>query len=211
MARTRDSEAGCCTWRGGYQVIAHVSGVVAAVNLDSAVIEVGGVGILIHCGPRVLATLRIGEMSTLRTSLVVREDSLTLYGFTTDDERSMFELVQTASGVGPRLAQAILAVLNPDDVRRAITAGDTGALTQVSGIGKKGAERLILELKDRIGPVAAGSPPAGNEQVVSGLVALGWPQSTAELAAARATVAVGDDAPIATVLKHAIQLLGLRS
>ena len=132
-------------------MIAFVKGPVAQVNLSSAVLEVGGVGLELICTPGTLATLRTGQSATLPTSMVVREDSLTLFGFVDDDEKSMFELVQTASGVGPKVAQAITAVLSPDDLRRAIASDDVKTLTRVPGIGQKGAQRIILELKDRIG------------------------------------------------------------
>ncbi len=124
-------------------------------------LEVGGVGLELMCTPGTLATLRTGQQATLPTSMVVREDSLTLFGFLDEDEKSVFELVQTASGVGPKLAQAMLAVLAPDDLRRAIAADDVKTLTRVPGIGQKGAQRIILELKDRIGaPVGRGRPAA---------------------------------------------------
>ena len=115
-------------------MIAFVAGRVAALALDCAVVEVGGVGLTLQCTPATLAGLRVGETARLPTSLVVREDSLTLYGFADEDERVVFELLQTASGVGPRLAQAILAVLAPDAVRRAIGSGDTATLTRVPGV-----------------------------------------------------------------------------
>src|SRR3954447_18988007 len=127
-------------------MIAFVRGLVAAIGVDSAVVEVGGVGLQVFCDPGTLAGLRPGQEARISTSMVVREDSLTLYGFADDDAKSLFELLQTASGVGPRLAQAVLAVHQPDVVRRAILAGDVTTLTRVPGIGKKGAERLILEL-----------------------------------------------------------------
>src|SRR5580658_5452876 len=133
-------------------MIAHVRGTVAAVAPDGAVIEVGGVGMRVQCTPGTLAALRPGEQAQVATSLVVREDSLTLYGFLSDDERNVFELLQTASGVGPRLALAMLAVHAPDALRRAVTAEDLDALIMVPGIGRKGAERIVLELRDRLGP-----------------------------------------------------------
>ena len=104
------------------------------------------------CTPGTLATLRVGHQATLPTSMVVREDSLTVFGFLDEDEKQVFELVQTASGVGPKLAQAMLAVLTPDDLRLAVAAEDVKTLTRVPGIGQKGAQRIILELRDRIGP-----------------------------------------------------------
>lgn len=139
-------------------MIAFVRGEVAAVTLNSAVLEVGGVGLELMCTPGTLATLRVGRQATLPTSMVVREDSLTVFGFLDDDEKQVFEIVQTASGVGPKVAQAIVAVMSPDDVRRAITTEDVKALTRVPGIGQKGAQRIILELKDRIGPPVGAHP-----------------------------------------------------
>ena len=140
-------------------MIAFVRGEVADVGLTSAVVEVGGVGLEVLCTPGTLATLRVGRSATLPTSMVVREDSLTLFGFVDDDEKQTFELVQTASGVGPKLAQAMVAVLSPDDLRAAVAAEDVKTLTRVPGIGQKGAQRIILELRDRIGaPTGARLP-----------------------------------------------------
>ncbi|BCB89001.1 Holliday junction branch migration protein RuvA [Phytohabitans suffuscus] len=197
-------------------MIASVRGKVAAVSPDGAVIEVGGVGLAVHCAPGTLAGLRLGAEARLATSLVVREDSLTLYGFADDDEKQLFELLQTASGVGPRLAQAVLAVHPPETVRRAIATADTGTLTRVPGIGKKGAERLVLELRDRIGPVAVGTDEtagvlvgAWQEQVRQGLVGLGWTASQADQAvAAVAETLDGTTPPVPVLLKQAIRLLG---
>ncbi len=136
---------------GGVPMIAFVRGNVAAVTLSSAILEVGGVGLELMCTPGTIAQLRTGRQATLPTSMVVREDSLTLYGFADEEEKAIFELVQTASGVGPKVAQSIIAVLSPDGVRTAIATEDVKTLTKVPGIGQKGAQRIILELKDRIG------------------------------------------------------------
>ncbi|GAA3311093.1 hypothetical protein GCM10020219_018010 [Nonomuraea dietziae] len=106
---------------------------------------------LVHCTPGTLATLRVGEHGRLATSLIVREESLTLYGFATDDERTVFGLVQTASGVGPKLALAMLAVHTPNSLRVAVASADLKALTRIPGIGQKGAQRIVLELKDKLG------------------------------------------------------------
>jgi Holliday junction DNA helicase RuvA len=194
-------------------VIAFVRGQVADVTLSSAVLEVGGVGLELMCTPNTLATLRPGQSARLPTSMVVREDSLTLFGFVDEDEKAIFELCQTASGVGPKVAQAITAVLSPDDLRRAIAADDVKTLTRVPGIGQKGAPRIILELKDRIGsPLAtrAASPASGSswrDQVHQGLVGLGWPQRDAE----RAVDAVADEAgptpDVPALLRAALQTL----
>src|ERR1700754_4553369 len=137
-------------------MIASLRGRVAAVAPDRAVLEVGGIGLAVHCTPGTLAALHVGDQARLATSLVVREDSLTLYGFADDDEKHLFELLQTASGVGPRLAQAVLAVDHPDAVRKAIANADTATVTRVPGIGKKGAERLVLEMREPVGPIGIG-------------------------------------------------------
>ncbi|GAB7037484.1 MULTISPECIES: Holliday junction branch migration protein RuvA [Catenuloplanes] len=197
-------------------MIASVRGKVLAVAPDAAVIEVGGVGMAVQCSPNTLAGLRLGEEARLATSLVVREDSLTLYGFADDDEKHLFELLQTASGVGPRLAQAALAVHPPEVLRKAIGGGDTATLTRVPGIGKKGAERLVLELRDRIGPLPIGAdgvtgPTSGawQTQVAQALTGLGWTQSQADQAVAMVAETVdGPTPPVPQLLKQAIRLLG---
>ena len=136
-------------------MISHLDGLVAAIAPEGAVIEVGGVGLLVQATPGTLATLRSGERARVATSLVVREDALTLYGFASDDERDVFELLQTASGIGPRLALAMLASFSPDGLRQAIAAEDVTALTRVPGIGRKGAQRIVLELAGRLGSPGA--------------------------------------------------------
>ncbi|OEU96701.1 Holliday junction branch migration protein RuvA [Streptomyces oceani] len=172
-------------------MIAFVAGPVASLGPDTAVLEVGGVGMAVQCTPDTLAGLRVGEHARLATSLVVREDSLTLYGFPDDDARRTFEVLQTASGVGPRLAQAMLAVHHPDALRLAVSTGDEKALTAVSGIGKKGAQKLLLELRDRLGePVggtavarpapSAAAPEPWHEQLLTALVGLGYARREAE-------------------------------
>jgi len=205
-------------------VIAHLAGAVAAVAPDGAVIEVGGVGLLVQCTPATLAGLRPGEQARVATSLVVREDSLTLYGFATDDERNLFELLQTASGVGPRLAQAMLAVLTPDALRRAVATEDLVALMSVPGIGRKGAQRIVLELAGRLGGPADGviaasagataaRQPQWQEQVRAGLVSLGWGSREADQAvAAVAPDLAADGEPdvvdVAVALRAALRALG---
>ncbi len=199
-------------------MIAFVTGPVAALAPDSAVIEVGGVGMVVNCAPNTLAGLRISEPARLHTSLVVREDSLTLYGFADDDERQVFELLQTASGVGPRLAQAMLAVHSPDALRRAVASGDEKALTAVPGIGKKGAQRLLLELKDRLGAprataparaAAAVAPAAWHEQLHTALVGLGYQPRQAEEAVAAVTpqAEAAERPDVGTLLRAALQTL----
>jgi holliday junction DNA helicase RuvA len=195
-------------------MIAFVRGEVAAVTLTSAVIEVGGVGLELMCTPNTLATLRTGQTATLPTSMVVREDSLTLFGFADEDEKQVFELVQTASGVGPKLAQAMLAVLTPDAVRRAVAADDVRTLTMVPGIGQKGAQRIILELKDRIGVSAAASEGGvpllaepWRDQVLQGLVGLGWSAKDADKAIDAVADRAGGQPDVAALLRAALQTL----
>jgi holliday junction DNA helicase RuvA len=200
-------------------MIASVRGRVMSLAPDGAVVEVGGVGIAVACAPATLAALRVGDEARLATSLIVREDSLTLYGFADDDARSLFELLQTASGVGPKLAQSVLGVHSPDVVRGAIATGDIATLTRVPGIGKKGAERLVLELRDRIGvgsstgETYSSLPVAGiswQDQVRQALVGLGWSATQAEQAVA-AVAGELNGAPVPGVpalLKRAIQVLG---
>ncbi|MBJ7906897.1 Holliday junction branch migration protein RuvA [Streptomyces sp. DSM 110735] len=197
-------------------MIAFVSGTVAALAPDSAVVEVGGVGMALQCTPDTLAKLRLGEPARLHTSLVVREDSLTLYGFADDDERQVFELLQTASGVGPRLAQAMLAVHAPDALRRAVATADEKALTAVPGIGKKGAQKLLLELKDRLGAptgtVSAAAPAAQGwrDQLHTALVGLGYaPREADEAVSAVApeAEAAGGTPQVGQLLKAALQTL----
>ncbi|MFJ4921696.1 Holliday junction branch migration protein RuvA [Streptomyces sp. NPDC088725] len=204
-------------------MIAFVSGPVAALAPTTAVIEVGGIGMAVQCTPGTLAELRVGEEARLATSLVVREDSLTLYGFADDDERQVFELLQTASGVGPRLAQAMLAVHSPDTLRIAVAAGDEKTLTAVPGIGKRGAQKLLLELKDRLGePVgpaagrrtaAAASAASWSDQLHAALIGLGYATREADEAVAAVTpqaeaaVAEGGRPPVPQLLRAALQSL----
>lgn len=201
-------------------MIASVRGPVQHVGLDRVVVEVGGVGFLLHTTPATASGLRRGQEASLSTTLVVREDSLTLYAFANDDEREVFEQVQTVSGVGPRLALAMLAVLDPDRLRAAISGGDVAALTTVPGIGKKGAERLVLELRDTIGvPRGAGSggttPPAAvgaawKGQVSEALVGLGWSAKQADDAVAAVAKDASPDASVSDMLRAALRQLGPR-
>ncbi|MFD6997033.1 Holliday junction branch migration protein RuvA [Streptomyces mirabilis] len=197
-------------------MIAFVSGPVAALAPDSAVVEVGGIGIAVQCSPNTLSGLRMGQQTKLATSLVVREDSLTLYGFADDDERGTFELLQTASGVGPRLAQAMLATHSPDALRRAIATGDEKTLTAVPGIGKRGAQKLLLELKDRLGePLGTstiGAPVSSGwrDQLHAALIGLGYATREADEAvsavAPQAEAAQGTP-QVGQLLKAALQTL----
>jgi len=168
-------------------VIAFVRGTVASVGPDHAVVDVGGVGLAVQCGPRTLAGLRAGSRAEVATTLVVREDSLTLFGFVDDEERQAFDLLQSVSGIGPRTAQAVLATLTVDQLRAAVASDDLATLAKPPGIGRKGAARIALELKDRLGgvatPAAAAVADDWSGPVVEGLVALGWPLREARAAA----------------------------
>jgi Holliday junction DNA helicase RuvA len=197
-------------------VIASVRGEVLSVELDHAVVEVGGVGLAVHAVPATLATLRRGEQARLATTLVVREDSLTLFGFADAAARELFVLLQTVSGVGPRLALATLAVLESDALRTALAEGDLSVLTRVPGIGRKGAERLVVELRDKVGmiaPVASGPVTRGGgavrRQVTEALVGLGFAARQAEQAVDAVLVdADGEPADTAELLRSALTRLG---
>ncbi len=174
-------------------MISSLTGTVDHVGLHQAVLNVSGVGMLVHATPHTLAGLRLGETGMLHTSLVVREDSLTLYGFGSPDEREVFEVLLGVSGIGPRLALAVLAVHTPEAVRVAASSGDDKAFTKVPGIGPKGARRMILELADKLVPTgaeesavgpAAATPAAApwTDQVLEALTGLGWSEKDAEKA-----------------------------
>lgn len=198
-------------------MISSVRGRVLSVGLDHAVVEVGGVGLAVRATPSTLATLTRGEEASLATSLVVREDSLTLYGFADADARDLFGLLQTVSGIGPRLALAMLAVLEPDQLRNALADGEIAMLTQVPGIGRKGAERLIIELRDKVGAlrstvaaaVGGGGRPPGQVRgsVVEALVGLGFAAKQAE-AAVDGVLGENGGSDTSAVLRKALATLG---
>lgn len=198
-------------------MIASVRGSVLHTGLDRVVVEVGGVGMLVHTTPGTAASVRRGQEAALSTTLVVREDSLTLYGFANTDERDMFEQVQTVSGVGPRLALAMLSVMPPDRIRAAISGSDIAGLTKVPGIGKKGAERMVLELRDKIGMPRGGegtaapvrsAAPAWRDQVTEALVGLGWSAKQADDAVKRVADEAGAEPNVSEMLRAALRELG---
>ena len=203
-------------------MIAFLTGRVTARGADSAVLDVGGVGMSVRCTPSALSRLQVGEEGTVATSLVVREDSLTLFGFADDDERDLFEQLQTASGIGPRLALAILAVHSPDNLRAAVATEDTAELIRVPGIGKKSAQRIVLELRGKLDPpvreesTSSGqgadpttTPPANawRGQVVSGLINLGWSAKDAEAAATAVAADAEETTDVAVLLRTALRKL----
>lgn len=198
-------------------MIASVRGEVLTIALDHAVVEAGGVGYRVNAAPSTLAQLHRGKEARLLTSMVVREDSWTLYGFPDEPSRELFVLLQTVTGVGPRLALAILAVHEPDALCTALADGNVTALTRVPGIGKRGAERLVVELRDKVAaPGRAGADlPGGGavvgdpvfEQVVGALAGLGFNPAQAEQATAK--VLDGDHGhTTSTALRAALALLG---
>ena len=194
-------------------MIASIRGDVLDVALDHVVIEASGVGYRINATPSTLATLRRGTEARLVTAMIVREDSMTLYGFVDADSRDLFQTLLSVSGVGPRLAMATLAVHEASALRQALAGGDVTALTRVPGIGKRSAERMVLELRDKVGPVAAtAGAPAVNGHSVRGpvleaLVGLGFAVKQAEEATDR--VLAGDDAATtSTALRAALSMLG---
>ncbi|MCQ4118651.1 Holliday junction branch migration protein RuvA [Rhodococcus tibetensis] len=196
-------------------MIASVRGEVLEIALDHAVIESAGVGYRVNATPATLGGLHRGSEARLITAMIVREDSMTLYGFPDTESKELFGLLQTVSGVGPRLAMATLAVLEPDALRTALAEGNVTALTRVPGIGKRGAERMVVELRDKVDAVASSSGAVAiaagggsvRDQIVEALVGLGFPAKQAE----QATDSVLTEAPDSTTssaLRSALSLLG---
>ena len=160
-------------------MISLLSGTVRSIHSDRLVVEVGGFGLSVLVTPVTATQVSLGSQIQLFTSLVVREDSLTLFGFVNEESRSLFELVQTVSGIGPKVALSILSALTPEDLSRAIAQEDIGAIEKVPGIGRKGAQRMILELKGKLSDLShaqlyKGHQPAWREQLSSALVSLGF-------------------------------------
>jgi Holliday junction DNA helicase RuvA len=194
-------------------MIASIRGEVLEVALDHVVIEACGVGYRVNATPSTLATLRRGTDARLVTAMIVREDSMTLYGFSDSDSRDLFQTLLSVSGVGPRLAMATLAVHEASALRKILADGDVTALTRVPGIGKRSAERMVLELRDKVGHVApvAGVPAtnghAVRSPVVEALVGLGFAAKQAEEATDKVLVDASD-ATTSSALRAALSLLG---
>jgi Holliday junction DNA helicase RuvA len=160
-------------------MIATLSGEIKSISLDRAIIEVGGVGLSVNLTQNAAAHLNLGTIVTFHTSLVVREESLTLYGFLTAESKHLFEQVQTVSGIGPKVALAILGLLSSDELAAAIATENIAAIERVPGIGRKGAQRLILELKGKLSDLSEGTrvtnyQPAWREQLTNALISLGF-------------------------------------
>lgn len=191
-------------------MIASVSGQISHITPESVVVTVGGFGVLVNVTERTAFGVRIGEHVELYTSLVVREDSLTLFGFSSLDERATFELAMGVSGVGPRIALGVVGAMEPSEFRAAIARDDVTRLTKVPGIGRKGAERMILELRDKVGAQAsAGDASSWRAGVASGLESLGWTAAQADGAVRAIADSVDEQNPdIAAALRMALQHLG---
>ena len=196
-------------------MIASVRGEVLDIALDHAVIEASGVGYRVNATPVTLGALHRGSEARLFTTMIVREDSMTLYGFSDTESKDLFSLLQTVSGVGPRLAMATLAVLEPDALRRALSEGNLTALTRVPGIGKRGAERMVVELRDKVDAVATTAGAASGfvagssirDQIVEALEGLGFPIKQAEQAT-DSVLAESPEATTSVALRSALSLLG---
>ncbi len=202
-------------------MISTLTGTVTAAAATRVILDVQGLGFSVSCTPATAATVRIGERASLFTTLIVREDSLTLYGFTSDAEREAFDLVQSVSGIGPKIAQAVVSVMAPAQLRTAIQTENIVSLCAVPGIGKKVAQRLVLELKDKVlrldsdddadqSAVCIPQPEdVWRAQVRSGLEGLGWSSKDAEAACDRVapTVEADPDLSIAAIMKAALRSL----
>lgn len=199
-------------------MIASIRGEVLDIALDHAVLEASGVGYRINATPSTLSTLSRGSESRLLTTLIVREDSQTLYGFSDSESRDLFSLLLTVSGVGPRIAMATLAVLDPHALRTALADGNLTALTRVPGIGKRGAERMVVELRDKVDAIVGGgvgaSAPSGaamgnpvRDQIVDALTGLGFAVKQSE-DATDSVLAAQPDASTSAALRSALAYLG---
>jgi Holliday junction DNA helicase RuvA len=179
-------------------MISLVNGVVRAISLDKVIVEVGGVGLSLAVTQKTSAQLNIGVQIQLFTTLVVREDALTLYGFLEDGDRALFELVQTVSGIGPKVALSIVSALSPSQLAIAIAQEDISAIEKVPGIGRKGAQRLILELKGKLTDFGTSSKsdrhqPVWREQLTSALVSLGFNAKDSDAAISQVIARLSED------------------
>ena len=200
-------------------MISFLRGTVAHVGLSTAVIDLNGAGMSVNATPQTLSGLRAGEEGKLFTSLIVREDSLTLFGFSSDDEREVFDVLLSVSGVGPRLALAVLAVHDPEAIRVAAHTGDGKAFTKVPGIGPKVAGRIVLELAGKLVPhgtgtaaaPAAAAPAPWKPQVVAAMTSLGWSEKDATASIDKAlsdSPELEADGQVAEILRATLRWLG---
>ncbi len=187
-------------------MISLLSGNVRSIHSDRLVVEVGGFGLTVLVTPSTTTQVNLGSQIQLYTSLVVREDSLTLFGFVNEKSRTLFELVQTVSGIGPKVALSILGALTPEDLARAIAQEDIAAIEKVPGIGRKGAQRLILELKGKLSDLShaqlyKGHQPAWREQLSSALVSLGFSPKESDGAISNVVATLQSDGVDASTLE----------
>ena len=167
-------------------MISRVLGTVAQVGVDDVVVGYGGLGFKVFIVPPLASELHKGDEVELYTHLIVREDALTLYGFKTEEERKVFEILMSVTGIGPRIGLAALSVFSPNDLRRAVADQDTATLSRIPGVGKKVASRMLVELGDKLGLPAqlpeASAPSAGvvEAEVKAALIGLGWNETKAE-------------------------------
>lgn len=190
-------------------MIAQLRGTLVDKSVDRVVVDVGGVGYGVAVSLNTLAALPpVGQTALLHTELIVREDALSLVGFATVDERAAFHLVTGVQGIGPKLAMSILSTMDAAELGAAVRAGDHARLTKIPGIGKKTAERIVLELRDKFAGGAAATPPrpSGSNAVISALVNLGYKPAEAERAANEAYKAHAG-ASVAELVKAALRLL----
>ncbi|WP_412100629.1 Holliday junction branch migration protein RuvA [Corynebacterium aurimucosum] len=201
-------------------MIASLRGTVLDIQLDHAVLECAGVGYKVLATPAMLGTLQRGEEARVMTTLVVKEDSMTLYGFTSQDDRDMFHVLQTVSGLGPKLALAALSVMSAGDLAQAIAGEEAARLQKIPGVGKRVAQRLILELKDKVkafaptegADLSAAVPAAAGpvvEDVVEALIGLGFTDKMAR-PVVESVVAEQPDAVTPVVLRAALSQLGAK-
>lgn len=192
-------------------MISLVRGTVLKTTASTAIIDVGGIGFSVIATPTTLSELRVGQECTIYTSFVVREESMTLYGFADEDERNTFEILTTVSGIGPKIGLAVLSVHTPDILRSIVERKDIPGLTQVPGIGQKGAQRILLELGNKLGPatsqVEAVAPASASADVVAALVGLGWNEDVAARTVSDVEAEHGA-MPVSQTLRVALQKLG---
>ena len=167
-------------------MISRVLGTVAQIGVDDVVVVYGGLGFKVFIVPPLASELHKGDEIELYTHLIVREDALTLYGFKTEEERKVFEILMSVTGIGPRIGLAALSVFSPNDLRRAVADQDAATLARIPGVGKKVASRMLVELGDKLGLPAqlpeASAPSAGvvEAEVKAALIGLGWNEAKAE-------------------------------
>lgn len=201
---------------GSWPVIAKLTGRIDQIEADRCIVDVNGVGYLVHASTRTLAALPSGQVASLLIETHVREDAIVLYGFFEGAEREWFRLLTTVQGVGAKVALNILSALSPRDLIGAIQAGDRGALTRAPGVGAKLAVRLLTELREKAGAMPAGigfspvlPPPVGGVEAdaLSALVNLGYRRAEAQNAVAKVMERLGEGASLDAVIRDGLKEL----